>query len=61
MPQRVSHRGENIHKMEQVPEKRVMSRSQDLHAQSRGNMPPAQMKRLTHKTKLPAKKTSNKT
>jgi len=56
--------GENIHKMEEIPEKPVLGNSPDVSLPSQGNIPPAQIKRLTDKTtkrqnKKPLKK--NKT
>jgi hypothetical protein len=44
------HHGENIHRMEQVPERPAPSNSPDLLMSSKGNIPPAEIKRLTHKT-----------
>jgi hypothetical protein len=55
-----SHHGENSHRMEQVPERPALSNSPDLLMASKGNIPPAEMKRLTHKTaKRQAKKTKD--
>jgi hypothetical protein len=51
------HHGENIHHMEQVPERRGIANSEDLLKTSGGNRPPAEIKRLTHqKAKQQAKK-----
>jgi hypothetical protein len=56
------HHGEEIHKMEQVPERRGPSKSPDLLMASKGNLPPAEVKRITHKTaKRQAKKSQNQT
>jgi hypothetical protein len=65
MPKRTSHHGENIHKMEQVPENpssKGQLKSEDLLVGSRGNLPPTEIKRLTHpKSQQQVKKTSNET
>lgn len=60
MPNRNSHHGENIHRMEQLPERPVPAKLPDMLKVSRGNLPPAEVKRLTHKTaKGQAKKPEN--
>jgi hypothetical protein len=54
------HQGENIHRMEQVPERVAPAKSPDLLVGSRGNLPPGEVKRLTHKTaKRQAKEPKN--
>jgi hypothetical protein len=64
-PKRNPHHGENIHKMQQVPENptpKGLPKSADLLKESKGNLPPAEIKRITHPTaKQQAKKPSNKT
>jgi len=42
--------GENIHRMEEIPEKPVLGNSPDVSLPYQGNIPPAQIKRLTGKT-----------
>ncbi len=62
MSKKNHHHGEDLHRMDQVPEKPVQTRSPDLLVRSRGNLPPAEIKRLTHpKAKRQAKKPPNKT
>ncbi len=43
MPNKSSHHGENIHKMEQVPERPAASKVPDMLMGSRGNIPPAKL------------------
>jgi hypothetical protein len=57
MSKKDHHHGENVHKMNQLPEKPATSKSPDLLIKTRGNIPPADLKRITHKTtKRQAKK-----
>lgn len=55
MSKKNHHHGENIHRMERIPERptsKGQSKSIDLLTATQGNLPPAQLKRITHqKTK----------
>jgi hypothetical protein len=57
-----SRHGENIHKMEQIPENPTAKGPYvDLLKSSRGNIPPAELKRITGKTAKRQTKRSKQT
>jgi hypothetical protein len=48
---RNSHHGENIHSLNQIPERREKMETPDVKVTGGANRTPAEMKRLTHHTK----------
>jgi hypothetical protein len=61
MPKNIHKRhGENIHKLEEIPEKPVLAKNPDLLTSSRDNISPAQIKYITQNSKGTKQKT-NKT